>query len=110
MKKPEDNYLPPPPTFLVYTYSLLISSIFLATELLLLNQDAGPPVLPLPTFLMFSLNTFVLALLALATLEENNRGKDVWQTLELNPIIFWYMTGELPETLEAVVEKLRKYI
>lgn len=73
---------------------------------------------------MFSLNTFVLALLTLATLEENNRertlirilfphfhgrrnrGKDVWQTLELNPIIFWYMTGEMPETLEAVVEKI----
>lgn len=24
-----------------------------------------------------------------------NRGKDVWQILEFNPIVFWYMTGEL---------------
>lgn len=32
-----------------------------------------------------------------------NRGKDVWQILEFNPIVFWYMTGE---TAEAMVEKV----
>ena len=32
-----------------------------------------------------------------------NRGRDVWQILEFNPIVFWYMTGE---TAEAMVEKV----
>ena len=30
----------------------------------------------------------------------------MWQALELNPIIFWYVTGETPETLEVVVAKI----
>ena len=30
----------------------------------------------------------------------------MWQALELNPIIFWYMTGETPETLETIVVKI----
>ena len=106
---PTENYPPPPPTFFVYAYSLVISAIFLATKVH--NQDAVPCVLPPPTFLLFSLNALVLALTTLATLQGNkregplirilfphfhgrkNRGRDVWQALELNPIIFWYMTG-----------------
>ena len=35
-----------------------------------------------------------------------SRGRDVWQALQLNPVIFWYMTGETPETLEVVVAKI----
>ena len=30
----------------------------------------------------------------------------MWQALELNPITFWYVTGETPETLEVVVAKI----
>jgi len=30
----------------------------------------------------------------------------VWQALQLNPVIFWYMTGETPENLEVVVAKI----
>ena len=30
----------------------------------------------------------------------------MWQALQFNPVIFWYMTGETPETLEEVVEKM----
>ena len=118
---PRENYLPPPPIFLVYAYSLVISAIFF---LFVHNQDAVPCVLPPPTFLMFSLNALVVALTTLATIQGNNRkgplirilfphfhgrknrGRDVWQALELNPIIFWYMTGETPETLETIVVKI----
>ena len=109
---PEDNFPPPAPTFLVYSYPLLMSSVRLASYLLPVNQDAVACILPPPTFLIFSLNTFVLLLTVLATLlfphfhGMRTRGRDVWQSLELNPIIFWYMTGETPETLEAVVEKI----
>ena len=30
----------------------------------------------------------------------------MWQAFELNPVIFWYMTGETPETLDVVVAKI----
>ena len=30
----------------------------------------------------------------------------MWQVSELNPIIFWYVTGETPETLETIVVKI----
>ena len=35
-----------------------------------------------------------------------SRGRDVWQALKLSNIIFWYVTGETPETLEVVVAKV----
>lgn len=121
---PEGYFPPPAPAVLVYTPSLLISSVYLVSHLLPVNQDVVPCIFPPPTFLIFNLNTFVLLLSALATFEESNRdiplirtlfphfhgvrtrGRDVWQSLKLNPVIFWYMTGETPDTLEAVVEKI----
>ena len=30
----------------------------------------------------------------------------MWQTLELNPIIFWCMTGEMPESLKNIVKNI----
>ena len=30
----------------------------------------------------------------------------MWQALELNPVIFWYMTGKTPETLGVIVGKI----
>ena len=75
-------------------------------------------------FLVFSLNALVLLLSALSfpvvrnrntplirTLFPNfhgrrSRGRDVWQALQLSPVIFWYMTGETPETLEVVGAKI----
>lgn len=30
----------------------------------------------------------------------------MWQNLVLNPIIFWYLTGEMPESLENIVENI----
>ena len=75
-------------------------------------------------FLVFSLNALVLLLSALSfpvvrnrntplirTLFPNfhgrrSRGRDVWQVLQLSPVIFWYMTGETPETLEVVGAKI----
>ena len=38
--------------------------------------------------------------------KRRSRGRDLWQALELNPIIFWYVTCETPETLEDVVTKI----
>ena len=35
-----------------------------------------------------------------------NHGRDVWAVLERNPHIFWYCTGETPESLETVVENI----
>ena len=121
---PEENFPPPPPTFLLLTYFLIISSIYVAS---CLTRDSIPCVLPPPTFLMFTLNTFCLLFTALATLQTlhvlnrnaplcrilfphfhgiRSRGRDISQALELNPVIFWYMTGETPETLEVVVETI----
>ena len=71
--------------------------------------------------MVFSLNALVLLLSTLSfpvvrnrntplirTLFPNfhgrrSRGRDVWQVLQLNPVIFCYLTGERPETLEVVV-------
>ena len=41
---------------------------------------------------------------------KRSRGRDVWRALQLNPVIFWYMTGETPETLEEVVEKIYREV
>ena len=89
-----------------------------------MSQDAVPCIIPPPTFLIFKLTTFVLLLSVLSAFEASNRdiplirtlfphfrgmrtrGRDVWQSLKLNPVIFWYMMGETPDTLEAVVEKV----
>ena len=121
---PKENFPPPPPTFLLVTYPVIVSSIYLASCFLNVTQDSIPCVLPPPTFLVFSLNALVLLLSALSfpvvrnrntplirTLFPNfhgrrSRGRDVWQALQLNPVIFWYMTGETPETLEVVVAKI----
>ena len=40
------------------------------------------------------------------TRKSRSRGGDVWQALKLSNIIFWYVTGETPETLEVVVAKI----
>ena len=121
---PKENFPPPPPTFLLVTYPVIVSSIYLASCFLNVTQDSIPCVLPRPTFLLFSLNALVLLLSALSfpvvrnrntplirTLFPNfhgkrSRGRDVWQALQLNPVIFWYMTGVTPETLEVVVAKI----
>ena len=121
---PKENFPPPPPTFLLVTYPIIASSIFLASCYLNATQDSILCVLPPPTFLVFSFNALVLLLSALSFSEVRNRntplirtlfpnfhgrrsrGRDVWQALELNPVMFWYMTGETPETLDAVVAKI----
>ena len=121
---PKENFPPPPPTFLLVTYPVIVSSIYLASCFLNVTQDSIPCVLPRPTFLVFSLNALFLLLSALffsvvrnrntpliRTLFPNfhgrrSRGRDVWQALELNPVIFWYVTGETPETLDVIVEKI----
>ena len=115
---PEDHFPLPAPTFLVYTYPLLISSLHLVSDLLSVNQHAVPCIPLPPSFLIFNINAS-----ALATLEGNNRDiplictlfphfqgtrtrvRDVCQSLNLNPVKFWYMTGQTPGTLEAVIEK-----
>ena len=75
----------------------------------------------LPTFLTLSVNYLLLTLTILTNTDRSgtlinqlfpnfrgirNRGRDVWQIPELNPIVFWYMTGETPEMAEAMVEKV----
>ena len=85
-----------------------------------MNQ-APPQLLPPPTFLSHSINDLLPTLTILANTDRSgtlrnqlfpnfrgirNRGRDVWQILELNPIVFWYMTGETPEMAEAIVEKV----
>ena len=121
---PKENFPPPPPTFLLGTYPVIASSIYLASCYLNVTQDSIPCVLSPPTFLVFSLNALVHLLSALyfsvvrnrnttliRTLFPNfhrrrSRGRDVWQAFALNPVIFWYMTGETPETLDVVVAKI----
>ena len=74
--------------------------------------------------MIFSLNSFVLLINTLATLEVSNsthycgpcfhtfmeedqeKTRDVLQTLQLNPVIVWYMIGNTAESLDAVVEKI----
>ena len=124
IRMPTENFPAPPPTISFSYLPVIVSSIYLASCFFLnVTQDSIPCVLPPPTFLVFSLNALVLLLSALsfsvvrnrsASLirslfptchERRSRGRDVWQALELNPIIFWYVTGEMPETLEVVVAK-----
>ena len=108
---PKENFPPPPPTFLLVTYLVIVSSIYLASCFLNVTQDSIACVFPPLTFLVLSLNALGLLLSALCfsvvrnrntllirTLFPNfhgrrSRGRDVWQALELNPIIFWYVTG-----------------
>ena len=118
------DYPPPPPSppsFLVYTSLALFSLLFLAKEVLDKLNQAPPQLLPPPTFLSLSINYLLLTLTILANTDRSgtlinqlfsnfrgirNRGRDVWQILELNPIVFWYMTGETQEMAEAMVEKV----
>ena len=103
---PRENYPPPPATFFVYSYSLVIRQFFwqlrFTTKIQFQYSTVQYSTVPPPTFLMFSLNALVLALITLATLQGNkregplirilfphfhgrkNRGRDVWQALELN--------------------------
>ena len=125
---PKENFSPPPPIFLLNAYSIIVSSIYLASCLVNVTQDQTPSVLPPPVFLVLSVNALFLLLSALSAPEAHNtytplvrvlfpyfhgkrsRGRDVWQALQLNPVIFWYMTGETPETLEEVVEKIYREV
>ena len=115
------DYPPPPPSFLVYTSLALFSLLFLAKEVLDKLNQAPPQLSPPPTFLTLSINYFLLTLMILANSDRSrtlinqlfpnfrgicNRGRDVWQILELNPIVFWYMTGETPEMAEVMVQKV----
>ena len=103
------DYPPPPPSFLVYTSLALFSLLFLAKEVLDKLNQAPPQLLPPPTFLNHSINYLLPTLTILANTDRSgtlrnqlfpnfrgirNRRRDVWQILELNPIVFWYMTGE----------------
>jgi len=107
-----------PPNVLVYTSLALFSLLFLAKEVLDKLNQAPPQLLPPPTFLTLSVNYLLLTLTILAHTDRSgtvinqlfpnfrgirNRGRDVWQILEFNPIVFWYMKGE---TAEAMVEKV----
>ena len=121
---PENNCLPLPSTFLVCFYSLVAATLSLACEFFQSQRAVTRVFIPPPILLIFSFNIFVLALHPIATLAENNRarklirvlfsnfhgrrsrGRDLWQTLELNPIIFWYVIGEMPESLENIVESI----
>lgn len=115
------DYPPPPPSFLVQTSLALVSLLFLAKEVLDKLNQAPPQLLPPPTFLTLSVNYLLLTLTILTNTDRSgtlinrlfpnfrgirNRGRDVWQILELNPIVFWYMTGENPEMAEVMVEKV----
>ena len=115
------DYPHPPPSFLVYTSLALFSLLFMAKEVLDKLHQAPPQLLPPPPFLTLNINYLLLTLAILANTDRSgtlinqlfpnfggirNRGRDVWQILELNPIVFWYMTGETPEIAEAMVEKV----
>ena len=125
---PKENFPPPPPIFLLNAYSIIVSSVYLASCLVNVTQDQTPSVLPPPVFLVFSINALFLLLTALSAPEAHNtytplvrvlfpyfhgkrsRGRDVWQALQLNLVIFWYMTGKTSETLEEVVEKIYREV
>ena len=113
-RMPKENFPPP----------VIVSPIYLASCFLNVTQpDSIPCVLPPPTFLVFSLSALVLLPSALSfpvvrnrntplirTLFPNfhgrrSRGRDVWQALQLNPVIFRYMTGEAPETWKLSLQK-----
>ena len=103
---------------------VIVSSIYLASCFFKVTDSGfnsfwSPPA----KVLVFSLNALVLLLSALSfsvvhnrnthlirTLFPNfhgrrSRGRDLWQALELNPIIIWYVTGETPETLKSLLQK-----
>lgn len=114
---PVPNPPPPPPTFLVYIYFMLFYSILLATKL----DDLLCVIPPPPIFLNQNVNLLIMIFTILQTqggysrtlmrlLFPNfngyrNNGRDVWHQLEMNPIRFWYSTGETPETLQAIVNR-----
>lgn len=111
--------LPPPPAFLSGILSFLLSFFALANNLLESENDEIPPP---PLFLATVMNTFLILLPLLALFNQRNyaligrlfphfrgirnHGRDVWAVLERNPHIFWYCTGETPESLETVVENI----
>ncbi|KAL9978538.1 hypothetical protein ACROYT_G016065 [Oculina patagonica] len=111
--------LPPPPAFLSGILSFLLSFFALANNLLESENDEIPPPL---LFLATVMNTFLILLPLLALFNQRNNGligrlfphfrgirnhgRDVWAVLERNPHIFWYCTGETPESLETVVENI----
>ena len=97
----------------------VLSFFALANNLLESENDEIPPP---PLFLATVMNTFLILLPLLALFNQRNyaligrlfphfrgirnHGRDVWAVLERNPHIFWYCTGETPESLETVVENI----
>ena len=111
-----DDAPPPAPTFLIFTYLALISTLFLINHAIVSMNTVL-----LPLFLISSLNTLVLVFTLLVALDKKgtlinklfpnfqglrNTGRDVWLCLEVNPVIFWYSTGETPQTLQVLVDRI----
>ena len=81
LRMPKENFPPPPPTFLLATYPVIVSSVYLVSCFVNVTQDSIPCVLPSPTFLVFSLNALVLPLSALYFSEVRNRNISQIRTL-----------------------------
>ena len=105
----------PAPTFVVGICSFLV----LANDLLDTNiHEMIPPAL----FLVPVMNAFLFLVHLLALFGERNyrligrlfphfrgmrnQGRDVWMLLEMNPHIFWYFTGETPQSMEVIVQNI----
>ena len=106
---------PPPPNFLVGLYTALLSI------LILIENEVSNVLFPPPLFIVSSLNTLAMLVTVLALLDANrtlinklfpnfrglrNIGRDVWAYLEMNLVNFWYFTGETPESLAVLVDKI----
>ena len=81
IRMPKETFPPPPPTFLLVTYPIIASSIYVASCYLNVTQDSILCVLPPPTFLVFSLNALVLLLSALSFFIVRNRNTPLIRTL-----------------------------
>ena len=105
--------IPPFPTFIVVT----LLSVFGALKLSLQRPQRLVPVFP-----MHVIGNLLMTLLALVStvptggahllarlfgnqvLNHHNSGSDVYsQLVQRHPRIFWYMTGETPESFDAIV-------
>lgn len=110
---------PPYPNFLASVYSLFMLLLVQANDFL--NEDAMEMILP-PFFPLPLIQSIVSLLVIIASVNmprsclvkrlfpnfhgRRNSGRNVWAMLERNPHIFWYSTGETPETLEVIVNNI----
>lgn len=106
--------IPPFPSFIVTT-------LFAVVILLKVLQRNPPPIIPFPTQLCATLFLALVIFCSIANLTGNGnivqrlfglqpRGRqqaiDIFNLLRYHPQLFWYATGETPESFELIVNRI----